>query len=135
MATGKISERKTKVGDVLKHEYMPSAGVTREEVTVTIPAGGIEVGAVLESTSVAGKYTVVAVATTANADAVLIDDRVWDTTTYAPGDHSLVCLVRGPAKVADESLTFNADVDTQNEKDAVYAALTANTGIVVAPQV
>ncbi len=135
MATGKISERPTKVGDVLKNEYEPGSGYCREEVTVTIPAGGISVGAVLESNSVSGKYTVVALAETANADAVLIDDSVWDTDTYTPGDHTLVCLVRGPAIVADKSLTAAADITTGVQKDALYAALTANTGIVVQTQV
>jgi hypothetical protein len=135
MPTGKISERPTKIGDVLKHEYMPSTGYCREMVTVTVPAGGISVGAVLESTSVPGKYTLVTVATGGNADGVLIDDSVWDTDTYDGADFTLAVLTRGPSIVGDLNLSYGADVDTPAEKDTVNAALTANAGIKVDPQV
>ena len=134
MATGQLNTRPTKVGDVLKHEYTPCTGYCRELVTVTVPAGGLEVGAILESTSVAGKYTLVAVATTANADGVLIDNRVDDELTVG-ADFELAVLVRGPAQVADKSLSFAADVDTDPEKQAVFTALKANTGIEVLVQV
>ena len=131
MTTGLIDTRPTKVGDVLKFEYEPSTGYTREEVTVTVTEG-MEVGAVLESTSVAGKYTLVAVATTADADGVLVDNSVNE---LAAGDATLAVLVRGPAGVADKSLTYAADVDTDVEKAAVWTALTANTAIKVLTQV
>lgn len=134
MATGLIASRPTKVGDVLKHEYDPATGYCRELVTVTVPAAGLPVGAVLESTSVSGKYNLVAVATTANADAVLIDVRVNDETVV-DGDFELAVLTRGPAQVADESLTFAADIDTPAEREAAFAALTAATGIEVLQQV
>lgn len=134
MATGLIGTRGTKVGNVLKYEV--DGRYTREAVTVTVPVGGLSVGAVLESTSVVGKYTLVAVATTANADGVLIDDRIEDSDTYdVGGDFVLACLVDGPATVAAEQLTYNADVNLQAEKDAVIAALQTNTGIKAATQV
>ncbi len=134
MATGLIASRPTKVGDVLKHEYAPATGYTRRKVVVTVPAGGLEIGAVLESTSVAGKYTLVAVATTANANAVLIDTLANDDTTVS-GDFEMAVLMAGPSQVADKSLSFAADVDTDLEKQAVYDALLANAGIQVLAQV
>lgn len=134
MATGLIDTRPTKVGDVLKHEYSPATGYCRKKVTVTVPAGGLEIGAVLESTSVAGKYTLVTVATTADANAVLIDTGVNDSTVV-DDDFELTVLLDGPSQVADKSLSFAADVDTDNEKAAVYAALEANAGIKVLTQV
>ena len=88
-----ITTRKTKVGDVLKHEYMPTTGYCRQEVTVTV-AANMPVGAVLELS--AGKYVWVVKANVANAVAVLVDDRVYDK---AAGDHKLVVLVRGPSQV------------------------------------
>lgn len=130
-STGLIATRQTKVGDVLKHEYVPSSGYTRELATVTVTSG-MEVGAVLESTSVAGKYTLVAAATAGNADGVLIDERVYDD--LAAGDHTLAVLVRGPAVVANDSLSFAADVDTDPEKQAAFDALKA-AGILVFEQV
>jgi len=131
-----ISVRHTKIGDVVKHEYQPSTGYSREEATVTVPAGGLEIGAVLESTSVPGKYTLVAVLTGANADGVLIEDAISDQDTYgAGGDFSLVVMTKGPAQVADKSLTYNADVNDATKKGVVNDALLANTGIEVVTQV
>tara|TARA_R100000541_G_C1897352_1_gene83975 strand:+ start:32263 stop:32667 length:405 start_codon:yes stop_codon:yes gene_type:complete len=134
MATGLIASRPTKVGDVLKHEYAPATGYTRRKVVVTVPAEGLEIGAVLESTSVAGKYILVAVATTANANAVLIDTLANDDTTVG-GDFEMTVLMAGPSQVADKSLSFATDVDTDVEKQAVYDALLANAGIQVLAQV
>jgi len=122
MATGVIDTRPTKVGDVIKHEYVPSTGFCRREVTVTVPAGGLEIGAVLESTSVSDKYTLVANATQADADAVLIDTRVNDDTTKG-GDFTLAVLVKGPAQVRGDSLSFNADVVNPAVAKAALEAL------------
>jgi hypothetical protein len=122
--------RKTKLGDVLKAEEMAEHGFVREERLVTVTTG-MEIGAVLEETSVAGKATLVVVATTADTSAVLIDPEVDNKTA---GDHTLVCLVRGDAIVAKDSLTYGADIDTDPEKDAVIAVLEA-LGIVVRDQV
>jgi hypothetical protein len=122
MATGVIDTRPTKVGEVLKHEYVPSTGYCRREVTVTVPAGGLKIGAVLESTSVSGKYTLVANLTQADADAVLIDTRVNDDTTVG-GDFTLAVLVKGPAQVRGDSLSYNADVADPSTAIAALEAL------------
>lgn len=132
MATGLIDTRPTKVGDVVKHEYTPSTGYCRKEVTVTVPAGGLSVGAVLESTSVEGKYTLVAALTAGDADAVLVDTRVNDDAVV-DGDFTLAVLLRGPAQVADKSLTFNSDV-TSTEAATAHESLEA-VGIEVLTQV
>jgi len=135
MATGQIGTRGTKVGDVLKNEYDPQSGYCREDVVVTVTAG-MEVGAVLESTSVAGKYTLVTVATTANADGVLLDESIYAVDqTSLPADFTLAVLTDGPSQVSDGALSYGADVDTQPEIDAVITALVGNTGIKTRPQV
>lgn len=122
MATGIIDTRPTKVGEVLKHEYEPCTGFCRREVVVTVPAAGLEIGAVLESTSVPGKYTLVANATQADADGVLIDTRINDEDTV-DGDFTLAVLVKGPAQVRGASLSYNADVLDPATAEAALDAL------------
>lgn len=122
-----IATRKTKVGDVLKHEYMPTTGYCRQEVTVTV-AANMPIGAVLELS--AGKYIWVVKANVANAVAVLVDDRVYDK---AAGDHKLVVLVRGPSQVGRSKLSF-ADAVVSADIDTASAALAAK-GIEVVKQV
>lgn len=133
MATGLIDTRPTKVGDVLKHEYDPCTGYCREVVTVAVPAGGLSIGAVLENTTSATVYNLVNAANVANANAIIIDTLVNDETTVG-GNFSLAVLKRGPAQVADDSLTFAADVDTPAERQAAYDALLSE-GIEVLQQV
>lgn len=122
-----IATRKTKVGDVLKHEYAPTTGYCRVEATVTV-AANMPVGAVLEL--VAGKYVWVVKANVANASAVLVDDRVYDK---AAGDATLVVLVRGPAQVGRSKLSF-ANAVVSADIDAAAAALAAK-GIEVVKQI
>ncbi|AUR87518.1 hypothetical protein NVP1101O_107 [Vibrio phage 1.101.O._10N.261.45.C6] len=70
-------------------------GYNFEEAVVTIKAG-MKMGAALESTSVAGKYTWVATATVADCDAVLIDPLAQGYVATLPaGDHTLVVAKRG----------------------------------------
>ena len=129
--TGLIDTRPKKTGDVLKSEYDPS--YCRKAVTVTVTST-MEQGAVLESTSVPGKYTLVALITTANADGVLIDPEV-NFAKATPGDYTLAVLVDGPAEVADLALSYNADVNDDAKKLAVITALETNTGIKALNQV
>ena len=70
-------------------------GYSFTEATVTIKAG-MKMGAALESTSVAGKFTWVVTDTAANCDAVLIDPRAEGYAETLPaGDHTLVIAQRG----------------------------------------
>lgn len=115
MATQAFASRNTKVGDVVKHEYEAATGYCRELRTVTVTAT-TAVGTVL-----AGAAAVL-VASTSSADGIVVDERVYEYRK-TPGSYTLAVLVRGPAIVADASLTFGADVDTKAEKDAVIAVL------------
>ena len=129
MTTGLIGTRGTKVGDVLKNEYDSFSGYCREDAVVTVTTDMV-VGSVLESTSVAGKYTLTVVATGGDADGVLLDSEIYniDPTTL-PADYTLAVLVDAPAQVSKEALSFGADIDSQPEIDTVVAALETNTGI------
>lgn len=133
MATGLIDTRPTKVGDVLKHEYDPCTGYCREVVTVAVPAGGLSIGAVLENTTSSTVYNLVNAANVSNASAVLIDTLVNDDTTVN-GNFSLAVLTDGPSQVADDSLSFAADVDTPAERQSAFDALETQ-GIKVLQQV
>ena len=131
-STGLISTRPTKIGDVLKHEYMPCSGYCRVLATVAVPADGLSVGAVLENTTDTARWTLVDAANVGNAAAVLLDERVYDD--LAAGDHELAILVRGPSIVADDSLTYAADVDTDAERVSAEEALKSQ-GILTLDQV
>ena len=121
-----IATEKPRVGNVLKHEYDPASNYCREQVDVTIPAGGISVGAVLDVTG-----ALVDVANTADASYVLVDDRANGLVSTTA---KLSCIARGPAIVAKEALSYAADVDTDNEKNSVLAILAAK-GILTQTQI
>jgi len=120
-----ILTRPQRVGAVLKNELWREIGYCRKTVDVAV-VSGMKVGAVLYDA--AGTLTLVDVANTAAAEAILIDDSVYD---LAAGTHALTVLFRGPAAVSAAALSYAADVDTALEKAAVNAALEAATGIAV----
>lgn len=95
-------------------------GYSVEEVTVTI-AAGMNMGSVLESTSVAGKYTWVDTANIANANAILIDPRAEGYEETLPdGDHTLVVAKRGTT--ANKTLlNFSGTVTAPNQEIAFAA--------------
>jgi len=107
--------------DVLLGQVASSdLGYSFKEVTVTI-AAGMEMGSVLESTSVAGKYTWVVVATVGNADAILIDPKAQGyDEVLAAGDHTLVVAVRG-VTIAEQELNFGDGVSAGNIATAIAA--------------
>ena len=121
MATQAFNSRKTLVGDVVKYE-LPEKAYTRELRSVTVTAT-TAVGTVLAGAAA------VTVATTANADGIVVDERVYEKR-LVPGTYSLAVLVRGPAIVGDLKLTYGADVDTTAEKNAVVAVLKAKNILV-----
>lgn len=122
-----IATRNVKQGDVIKHEYEPSTGYCRELRSVTVTAT-TAIGTVLNGAAA------VLVAGTASANGVVVDPKVYEYRKV-PGTYTLAVLKAGPSIIGDANLTYGADVDTKAEKDAVNAALTANTGIKVAVQV
>jgi len=104
-----------RVGNLVKAEYEDTR-FTRKAMDVTV-VEGMKVGAVLDTSGV-----LVTVANTANTHAVLVDDTVYDK---APGVHKMLVLWNGYALLADQALQYGADVDTDNEKNAVKAVLKA----------
>ena len=113
------------LGNWLKHVYDYSSGYCFETIAKSSLPAGAKTGSVITAAG-----ALVAVATTANAYGILVDD--LGDTDMADNTKALV-LVRGPAKVARQALTFGADVDTDAEKDAVLAVL-AGKGIVADKQ-
>ncbi|MCP4341359.1 MAG: hypothetical protein GY799_21390 [Desulfobulbaceae bacterium] len=113
-----VLTRPAKIGNVVKQEFWADSGWCRKTVTVTVTSG-MEIGAVLEETSVGGKGTLVVTATAANASCILIDKDVYTTGT---GDHSLVVLYKGPSIVAKNALTYGTI--TSGAETTAEAALT-----------
>lgn len=112
----KISQRPTRQTAVLKGELLAGTGYSRKLVDVNIVAG-MDIGAVLYDAG--SQWELVAVANTADAAAVLIDDNVDTSTT---GVQTLAVVYDG-AIVNAANLIMAADIDTDAEKEAVYAAL------------
>tara|TARA_R110002126_G_scaffold34517_5_gene106815 strand:+ start:334 stop:726 length:393 start_codon:yes stop_codon:yes gene_type:complete len=127
-----IATRADKLGSLVKYEQGTEQGFCREVKTVTLtPTSSI--GDVLYDN--AGDLELVAVANTANAEAILVDTTVYDLRP-ATGtvDVSMAVLVRGSAIVADKALNYNADINTDAEILALHAVLEA-AGILVRAQV
>ena len=66
-----IATETPRTSAVIKHQYDPSSGYTNELVSVTIPAGGMKLGTVLDNAG-----AVIAVAGTANAAYVVVDPEI-----------------------------------------------------------
>ena len=122
--------------DIIKHEYEPSVGYTREVVTVNLADGAtLAQGTVLAKVTATGKYLVqdASLASGAGLEAAgiligtdeLTPGAVCATTT----DTKVLMLARGPATVVKGKLVMGAGTDTAAEKQAVYDALAAK-GIV-----
>jgi hypothetical protein len=126
-----IATDTTRFSAVVKHEYEPSIGTTREMAVVNDAAATWKVGAVVGKVTATGKYKLVeatAVDGSQNAAGVYIADALGnsgDVAIPANTDAKVLILARGPARVAKDLLTFGATVDTQPEKDALYAQLAA----------
>lgn len=96
----------------------PEYSIDVETVLVT---EGMTTGAVLYNN--AGVWTLVAVANTASAAGVLVDERA----IYGdlPAGNTSLKVAKRTCAVAANYLSYAADVDTQPEKDAVIAVLEA----------
>lgn len=121
----KVLERKTKVGDVLKHEYVPSTGFCRESAPVdvdsSVDTATLEVGSVITFTG--GKWIAYLDANVADPIGVLIDETVYDlTTTEIATDVALAVLKRGIAQVRQGGLKLDT---TGVTAATAYAALEA----------
>lgn len=120
-----VATDRARLSNWLKHVYDPSSGYCFETLAKSsVPANAVQ-GSVLTTAG-----ALVAVATTANAAYILMEDLNDPVTALKT---SVLVLARGPAKVAAEALTFGADVDTTAEKNAVLAVL-AGKGILADKQ-
>ena len=120
-----VATDRARLSNWLKHVYDPSSGYCFETLAKSsVPANAVQ-GSVLTTAG-----ALVAVATTANAAYILMEDLNDPATALKT---RVLVLARGPAKVAREALTFGADVDTDAEKDAVLAVL-AGKGILADKQ-
>ena len=120
-----VATDRARLSNWLKHVYDPSSGYCFETLAKSsVPANAVQ-GSVLTTAG-----ALVAVATTANAAYILMEDLNDPATALKT---RVLVLARGPAKVAREALTFGADVDTDGEKDAVLAVL-AGKGILADKQ-
>lgn len=127
-----IATREDKLGSVVKFEENTDHGYCRATATVTLTPTS-EIGDVLYDNT--GKLVLVDAANTANIEAILIDTNVYKKRPVSgTADAELAVLVRGSAIVAKQSLNFNADINTDAEKLALYDALEA-LGILVKEQV
>lgn len=127
-----VATREDKLGALIKFEEAPQHGYCREVKSVTLTPTS-EIGDVLYDN--AGNLALVDVANTANTEAILIDPEVYaNRPDSGTANVDMAVLVRGAAIVADDMLNYAADVDTQNEKDAVNAVL-EGLGILVREQV
>ena len=131
-----IATRPITLGEVIKDEYDPSSGITREVVTVNLAsAATLTAGAVLAKVTATGKYVVqdASLASGAGLEAAGVfmgkDELTPVLDVAATTDTKVLMLARGPAKVVVGKLTFGAGTDTNAEKQAVYDALAAK-GIV-----
>lgn len=109
----------------LKHVYDYSSGYCFETIAKSSLAAGTKTGTVITAAG-----AVVAAASTADTWGIVVDDLNDARMAY---NTQVLVLVRGPAKVAFEALTFNADINTDLEKTALKAKL-ATLGILADKQ-
>jgi hypothetical protein len=120
--------------NTVKAELWPHLAYCREVVTANEAAlKEYVIGAGLGVVTATGKYKIVEATASdgsQNAAAIVLEDKSVPATT----DTEVLVLARGPAMVSKAALTFGASVDTDNERNAIYAALVAK-GIIVADAV
>lgn len=118
--------------NVVKREFWPEVGYCKKMVVVNGPAATLPIGTVLGKVTATGKYKVVeatAVDGSQVAAAVIVGDAAGHPMPVAMAnatDTKFLVIYRGPAYVADTSLTFGASVTagalTQAALDQLAAA-------------
>ena len=93
--------RGQRLGNVVQYEVDGGAGYCRKVLENVTVEDGIGVGACLNST---GDWIDGSGSNGGDTTYILIDSSVYG---LANGDHDLVVLHRGPAKVAKQALTFD----------------------------
>lgn len=100
---------------------------SRDEVTVTLPEGGLAAGTILGKLTATSKYVLINLDAATGAEdvsGILFED----TLGWEDGDHSLTIVARD-AEVLEDALTYHTD-STSGELIAQKAAL-ATLGIIV----
>lgn len=124
-----IATDNQRVSNVVKYVFTDFPDWCFEAKSVAVVTG-MKIGAVVDN---ATNSALVTQANTANTYGIVTDPTVYDKA-LTPGNYVLQVMVRGPAVVAAETLSYGADVDTQPEKDAVNAVL-AGKLILTSPQI
>lgn len=122
-----IATETTKFSGLIKHEYEPSLGFTREAVTINDTAQTLKFGTVMGRITASGKWRV---ALSASADGsqtpagIFIGDAAGNPTDIALAaatDTRGLVLVRGPAVVADAAMTLGTGITAAAAKTALAA--------------
>ena len=136
-----IDTRKPRLGNVIQSEEDGEYGYCRKTVVANEAAiKNYVAGTVLGKVTAGGKYKILEASAADGSQnfagiyvgsaALTADDF---QTIAATTDTNVVILFRGPAVVGKAGLVFGASVDTQPERDAIYAQMEA-AGIKVLDQ-
>jgi len=127
--------------NVVKREFEPEWGYCKKIVTLNGPAATLPIGSVLGLVTATGKYKLMETSAadgSQNPSVVVVGDaqgRPVSTVVAATTDTKFLVMYRGPAAVADASLTFGATVTAGAVRTAQLLALTTNSGIDVLTQI
>lgn len=122
-----IATDTNRYSEVVKFEFEPSIGYTREAAVINDVAATLKVGTVLGKVTATGKYKVALSAASdgsQNPVAVLIADGNGvsnDLVVPANTDTRCLILARGPAIVADSALTLGTGITAAAAKAALQA--------------
>lgn len=126
----KLQSRTTRLGAVLQYEDRPEYGRSRDVVVANEAAQKTYViGTVLGKVTATGKYKILE-ATAAdgsqNFAGIYIGSPAGDNSqTIAATTDTNVVVIERDAGIGKANLVFGASVDTQGEKDAIYAQMEA----------
>jgi hypothetical protein len=130
-----IAQETQHYSNVVKREFEPEWGYCKKVITLNGPAATLPIGSVLGLVTATGKYKLTETTATdgsQNPSVVIVGDsmgRPVSTAVAANTDTKFLVIYRGPAGVADSSLTYGASVTAGALRLAAQAALTANSGI------
>ncbi len=122
-----IATDTNRYSEVVKFEFEPSIGYTRESAVINDVAATLKVGTVLGKVTATGKYKVALSAAVDGSQtpvAILIADGNGvsnDLVVPAATDTKCLILARGPAIVADSALTLGTGITAAAAKAALQA--------------
>jgi Bacteriophage lambda head decoration protein D len=122
-----IATDTNRYSEVVKFEFEPSIGYTRESAVINDVAATLKVGTVLGKVTATGKYKVALSAAVDGSQtpvAILIADGNGvsnDLVVPANTDTRCLVLARGPALVADSALTLGTGITAAAARTALAA--------------